>query len=79
MKPFVGLPATGFGCTYSADIDQGCCDAVPTVHILSDAPGWGVVALASCAPHAPFARAAGVVMIEHEYARACDTQECWHG
>jgi hypothetical protein len=74
---FAGLPTDTEGCAYSATLDAAACGAEPTIHIASDAPGWGVVAFASCADHAVAARVAGVLLIEHPYGPVCTEGLCW--
>jgi hypothetical protein len=75
--PFVGLPTEGATCAFSPDLDGEPCSADPTIHVLSDAPGWEVVALATCDEHAPIARAAGVQIGEHPYGPDCPNGACW--
>jgi hypothetical protein len=47
------------------------CGLPAAVHIISRAPGWGLVALFSCAGHADIARAGGIVLTEHPYRQEC--------
>lgn len=77
LAPFVGPPTEATGCAYAPDIDQPYCERPPSVHVLSDAPGWGPVALAACAEHAPTARQAGTLVGEHPYGPGCERAECW--
>ncbi len=77
MKPFVGLPTEGEGCAFSPDLDGEACGINPALHILTDAPGWEVVALATCDAHAAFARSAGQWLREHPYGPDCLTGTCW--
>lgn len=78
VEPFVGLPTVAdAGCAYSVDLDSPSCSATSTVHVLSEAPRWGPVALETCGGHAPMARAAGAVMAEHAYGPDCPEGTCW--
>jgi len=74
--PFVGLPTDGHGCAFSPDLDTPACGAPAVVHILSEAPGWGPVALESCDAHSDVARTAGAVIAEHVYGPRCP-DDCW--
>lgn len=76
VAPFVSLPTSGTGCAHSVDIDTAACGEAEQVHILAHCP-WGIVALSSCAEHAPVARAAGNPLAEHIYGPACVDQSCW--
>lgn len=76
--PFVGPPTVGgVGCAFALDLDHPACGVPSATHILSKAPGWGPVALDTCADHASLARAAGAVMAEHEYGALCPAGDCW--
>jgi len=79
VKPFTGLPAAddAEGCAFSAALDQPTCGQPNTVHIASDASGWGLVSFAACTLHAGIARAAAIPLTEHPYTARCDTGLCW--
>jgi hypothetical protein len=75
-EPFVGPPTEdGNGCAFSVDLDTPACGAAPTVHILSEALGWGLVGLEGCDAHSDIARTAGAVVAEHAYGPGCP--DCW--
>lgn len=76
-QSYVGLPTDGAGCAYSADLDEPACGGRPTVHVAVNSAAWGLVALASCMPHAPSARASGDPIAEHPYGPRCDEGTCW--
>lgn len=76
IEPFVGLPTDGHGCSFSLGLDTPACGAPSTVHILSEAPGWGPVGLETCDAHSDIARAAGAVIAEHAYGPGCPDL-CW--
>lgn len=76
IDPFIGLPTEAHGCAFSPALDVPACAAPPTVHILSESPGWGLVGLESCDAHSDIARAAGSVIAEHAYGPDC-LDRCW--
>lgn len=81
-RPSVGAPTVaGQGCAYSHGVvptpEDPACGAPAAVHLLCDAPGWGVVGLDSCVVHAPIARRAGVLLDEHSYEDSCRAGRCW--
>ncbi len=47
------------------------CGQPAAIHVLTDSPGYGLVALASCAEHASVARAAGPAIDEHVHHGVC--------
>lgn len=66
-------------CVYSLRPADPQCDAPATVHVLTESPAYGVVALASCDTHADIARAAGEYVMEHEHAGLCGLPgTIWH-
>lgn len=78
MKPFVGPPTVpDAGCAYAADIDAQPCGRPPTLHLLVDSAGWGLVALDTCDGHASIGRASGRFIEEHPYGDPCRAGGCF--
>ena len=76
MLPEVGLPTEGEGCAFQRDIGQPACGAPCTQHLLSNAEGWGLVTLATCASHVGIALASAQVVSMHTFHADCRTNAC---
>lgn len=75
-QPFVGLPTTGTGCAFAADLDSPKCGSEPSVHLIVQSAAWGMVTLESCDRHAAIARLAGDEITEHAYGPDCPGNRC---
>jgi len=71
--PRVGLPSNEHRaiCLYSPAPGQPRCTNTATIHILTDDPHYGPIALPTCDDHAPIARAAGTHLLEHHHEGWC--------
>lgn len=76
MPPSVGLPTEGAGCAFQVSIDQPACGAPCTQHLFSNAPGWGMVTLATCDDHVGIALASAPVVTMHAFHADCRTNSC---
>jgi hypothetical protein len=76
--PYVGLPSSGTGCAFAAELDSPECGQPPALHIQVRSDAWGEVALITCADHASLARASGSWITEHNYGADCpESALCW--
>lgn len=78
--PFVGLPDDNPGdCGYAgADLTGQRCPDQPVAHLRMTSPGWGEVALATCARHESIALACGELIDRHDWRQQCaDPGERW--
>lgn len=74
MRPYVGEASDEYRavCVYSPTPGAEQCGAAATTHVrVLDCGGYGEVCLASCADHAPVARAAGALVAEHAFSGCC--------
>jgi hypothetical protein len=72
-QPWVGEETDEYlpVCVYADRSGQPKCGEPATVHVWSIAAPYGNVMLASCAAHAPIARTAGRIIMEHRYEGVC--------
>ncbi len=75
VPPGVGGPTSDHRavCAYTGSVPDGptVCNAAATRHLMVQSPAWGVVGLLACDAHLRIARAAGIVLGEHEFMGLC--------